>query len=467
MTSPANNATFAVGSNVTLTATASKQNGVLASVTFKANSQDVGSDPSAPYSVVWTNPAQGTYSVTATATDNLGQSLTSAPITVKISKAVKSVRNGKGAASTISSSLSSLTASDSASVNGPVNNGAQMQALVSSIEQAYADFTAERDMFSKAPDINRYLYAALFLARSSASLSGQSTPTAGIIDRTNKIDSYLSFCEDLMVDGVISQQTLKTANKISARTDISINQPDVLPLGFNGANLMQGGVGSITSSISAPLTNAVDVAADGSTVELSGVTVTIGGETVPMISVSPTAITFYVPSYLPGGLADVVVTTRDGYITHTTANFNGLNPTILGWRGESTLSGAILNASEWHRDGLSALTSWALGSDLQTRLSILTTGLTSGLTNNNPGDDVWLSNGKLVENYAEAVQVEIRTSDNRTFTLPAEFAGANGTMRGLDQVTVRLTPELAGAGDVQITIIAGGQRSNMSVVTIH
>jgi uncharacterized protein (TIGR03437 family) len=230
---------------------------------------------------------------------------------------------------------------------------------------------------------------------------------------------------------------------------------------------MQGGIGSITSPISAPLTNAVDVAADGSTVELSGVTVTIAGETVPMLSVSPTAITFYVPSYLPGGLADVVVTTRDGYITHTTANFNGLNPTILGWQGESTLSGAILNASEWHRDGLSALTSWALGSDLQTRLSILTTGLTSGLTNNNPGDDIWLSNGKLVENYAGDVQVEIHTSDNRTFTLPAEFAGANGTMRGLDQVTVRLTPELAGAGDVQITIIAGGQRSNMSVVTIH
>jgi len=307
----------------------------------------------------------------------------------------------------------------------------------------------------------------LFLAKSSASLSELSTPTSGVVDRTNKIDSYLAFCEDLMVDGVISQQTLKTANKISARTDVSINQPDVLPLGTNGVNLMQGGIGSITSPSTAPLTNAVDVAADGTTVELSGVAVTIGGKAVPMISVSPTAITFYVPADSPGGLADVVITTRDGYITHTTANFNGLNPTILGWQGESTLSGAILNAAEWRRDGLSAFTSWALGSDLQTRLSILTTGLSSGLTNNNPGDDVWLSNGKLIENYAEDVQVEIRTSDNRTFTLPVEFAGGNGTLRGLDQVIVRLTPELAGAGDVQITIIAGGQRSNTSLVTIH
>ena len=469
MTSPANNATFAVGSNVTLTATASSLNGTVTGVTFKADSQVVGTDNTAPYSVVWTNPAAGTYSVTATATDNLGQSVTSALITVKISKAVKAVKNGRGAASTISSSLSSLTASDSASVNGPVNNGTQMQALVSSIEQAYADFTAERDMFSKASDINRYLYAALFLARSSASLSGQSTPTSGIIDRTNKIDSYLSFCEDLMVDGVISQQTLKTANKISARTDVAINQPDVLPLGVNGVNLMQGGVGSITSPISAPLTKAVDVAADGNTVELSGVTVTIGGETVPMISVSPTAITFYVPSDLPGGLADVVITTRDGYITHTTASVNGLNPLIVVSQGESNTSGAIFNALGMHRDGLSAYTSWWLGSDTQTRLSILTTGLSTGLTNTDVTNDVFLANGQLTANYADenAVQVEARTVDGRVFMLPVEFAGANGALRGLDQVTVRLTPELAGTGDVQITVIAGGRRSNMSVVRIN
>ena len=193
----------------------------------------------------------------------------------------------------------------------------------------------------------------------------------------------------------------------------------------------------------------------------------IGGESVPLISVSPTAITFYVPSNLSGGLADVVVTSRDGYITHTTASVNGLNPTILGWKGESSLSGAILNASEWHRDGLSALTSWALGPDLQTRLTILTTGLSSGLSNRNAGDDVFLGSGQLIENHAEDVQVEIRTSDNRTFMLPVEFAGANVTLRGLDQVTFRLPSDLAGAGNVQVTVIAGGRRSNMSVVTIN
>jgi len=342
-----------------------------------------------------------------------------------------------------------------------------METLVANIEQAYVDFTAEKAMFNAATDINKYLYAALFLAKSSEGLSKQSTPTSGIVDRMNKINSYLSFCEDLMVDGAIANKTVANANKVGARTDISINQSDVLPLGSNSVSLVQGNTGSITSPVSAPLTNAVDVAADASSYELGGVSVTIGGEAVPMISVSPTAITFYVPSDLEGGLADVVVTTRDGYITHTSASVNGLNPMIVVSQGESNTSGAIFNALGLHRDGLSAYTSWWLGSDTQTRLSILASGLSTGLSNTDVSNDVFLGNGQLTANYAEAVQVEARKADGTIVMLPVEFAGANGSLRGLDQVTVRLTSVLAGAGDIQITVIAGGRRSNMSVVTIH
>jgi len=270
-----------------------------------------------------------------------------------------------------------------------------------------------------------------------------------------------------MVDGVISRQTLNKASKNSARTDIAINQADVLPLDSNSVNLVQSGMGAITSPTSNPLTSETEVASSNDKYELGGVSVTIGGEAVPMISVSPTAITFYVPYDLNGGLADVLITTRDGYVMHSTASVNGLNPTILVWQGESNTAGAILNALELRRDGFSPFTSSWLGGDLQARLSILTTGLSSGLTNRNVGDDVWLSNGKVLENYAEDVQVEFRTADNRVFTVPVEFAGASGTLRGLDQVTVKISPELSGAGSVQLTVIAGGRRSNMSVVTIN
>jgi hypothetical protein len=322
-------------------------------------------------------------------------------------------------------------------------------------------------MFDDAADIDRYLYAALFLAESSSGLSNQSTPTSGVKDRLNKIDSYLAFCEDLMVKGVVSNKTLVDANKVAARTDISINQSEVLPLGTNGVNLMQGNMGSITSPGSTPLTNGVDVAPNTTTYELAGVSVTIGGDAAALISVSPTAITFYVPSDLEGGLADVVIATRDGYISHTTASVNGLNPMIVVSQGEPSTAGIILNNLELRRDGLSAFTSWWLGYDQQTRLSILATGLSTGLVNSDAGNDFFSGTGQLMENYAEAVQVEARKADGTIVMLPVEFAGANGTLRGLDQVTVRLTSDLAGAGDVQITVIAGGRRSNMSIVTIH
>ena len=448
---------------MTLNATAAKQNGVITNVTFTANSLALGTDSASPYSTLWTSPAAGNYSVMATATDDQGQSVTSAPIVVKISKALKSVKNGRGSTATISSSLtgSSLT------TNGPISNAVQIESLIDTLEQAYVDFTAERSMFDDAADIDRYLYAALFLAKSSAGLSNQSTPLSGVKDRLNKIDSYLAFCEDLMVKGVVSNKTLVDANKVAARTDISINQSDVLPLGTNGVSLMQGNTGSITTPSSNPLTNVVDVALNASTYELGGVSVTIAGEAAAMISVSPTAITFYIPADLQGGLADVVIATRDGYISHTSASVNGLNPMILVSEGEASTSGIILNNLELRRDGLSAFTSWWLGYDQQTRLSVLTTGLSTGLVNTDTSNDFFSGTGQLLENYAEGVQVEARKADGTIVMLPVEFAGVNSTLRGLDQVTVRLTGDLAGAGDVQITVIAGGRRSNMSIVTIH
>jgi len=73
----------------------------------------------------------------------------------------------------------------------------------------------------------------------------------------------------------------------------------------------------------------------------------------------------------------------------------------------------------------------------------------------------------LLENYAESVTAEARTSDGKVFSLPVEFAGATGMPRGLDQVKIRLTPELAGAGNVQITVVAGGRRSNTAGIVVN
>jgi uncharacterized protein (TIGR03437 family) len=64
------------------------------------------------------------------------------------------------------------------------------------------------------------------------------------------------------------------------------------------------------------------------------------------------------------------------------------------------------------------------------------------------------------------VRVEALLVDGRILSLPVEFAGPQGALPGLDQITVRLLPEMKGAGLVQMTLIVGGRRSNTPTVFI-
>ena len=70
-------------------------------------------------------------------------------------------------------------------------------------------------------------------------------------------------------------------------------------------------------------------------------------------------------------------------------------------------------------------------------------------------------------NYAESVLVEARKNNGQVVSLPVEFAGAKTGMIGLDQVNLRLTPELRGAGVVELTLIVAGQRSNSATILIR
>ena len=108
-----------------------------------------------------------------------------------------------------------------------------------------------------------------------------------------------------------------------------------------------------------------------------------------------------------------------------------------------------------------------IGLDGRRRISLLASGLSSGVTNFDRSNDIWLANGQLLENLAEAVSVEARTTDGRVFNLPVEYAGWQGQLPGIDQVNVVLLPELRGAGVVQFTIIAMGIRSNTLSITIN
>src|SRR6185295_18639158 len=132
------------------------------------------------------------------------------------------------------------------------------------------------------------------------------------------------------------------------------------------------------------------------------------------------------------------------------------------WNG----NGAALEAVGSQSGPFSIFGTPLYGFNLRTRLSLWTSGISPGLPAN-AGTDIFLASGQVVRNFAGSVSVEARTSDGRVFTLPVEYAGAQGTLAGLDQVNLVLVPELNGAGTVQLTIITGSVRSNTMKITVQ
>ena len=84
LTAPANGATFTTPVNVTVSASASDKDGAVARVDFYRGSTLIGYDTSSPYSVIWTSPPAGSYTLKAVARDNDGALTTSASRSITV-----------------------------------------------------------------------------------------------------------------------------------------------------------------------------------------------------------------------------------------------------------------------------------------------------------------------------------------------------------------------------------------------
>lgn len=91
ITSPVNNASFALGTTVNLSASATDTDGTIAKVQFYNGATLLGQDITSPYSFSWTNVPAGNYSITAKATDNAGATTTSNSTTISIGTSTSSV----------------------------------------------------------------------------------------------------------------------------------------------------------------------------------------------------------------------------------------------------------------------------------------------------------------------------------------------------------------------------------------
>jgi len=86
LTAPVDGAAYVDPSNIVLTADASDSDGSVTRVDFYANDLLVGSDTSAPYSMVWSSMMQGSYVLRAKATDQMSATTFSAPLTVTVQR---------------------------------------------------------------------------------------------------------------------------------------------------------------------------------------------------------------------------------------------------------------------------------------------------------------------------------------------------------------------------------------------
>jgi uncharacterized repeat protein (TIGR01451 family) len=85
VTSPANDARFAVGEGIEISASASETNGSISSLAFYNNTTNLlGSTNGAYFAALWTNALSGTHLLTAVATDSLGLSATSVVVSIAV-----------------------------------------------------------------------------------------------------------------------------------------------------------------------------------------------------------------------------------------------------------------------------------------------------------------------------------------------------------------------------------------------
>src|SRR5439155_9146378 len=84
ITNPVNGAVFAAPANVTIQATATDTDGSVTNIQFFANTSLVGADITAPYGIVASNLAAGSYALKAVAVDNGGLSSTPAVVNISV-----------------------------------------------------------------------------------------------------------------------------------------------------------------------------------------------------------------------------------------------------------------------------------------------------------------------------------------------------------------------------------------------
>ena len=210
----------------------------------------------------------------------------------------------------------------------------------------------------------------------------------------------------------------------------------------NGASFMQattltpGSIISILAVTSPGLAKGIAIAADFSNPPhtLGGVTVTAGTTTLPLFFVSPVQINTRLDPAIAAGPVTLTIQSPTGTFTKNLMLSKYSPPGVFSLFGSGTRDGAIQNAVTYDIGPYTTTTNGQ-----PTYLSIYTTGLD-------------LSAKPAVTIGGVSV--------------PIQFYGAAPCCPSLQQINVQLTPDLAGAGRVEVAVTANGIASNITEVVI-
>ncbi len=349
-------------------------------------------------------------------------------------------------------------------------NYSQFNQLLTSIEQAHNAFLSEKNLYPTSERINNQLLAALYLARASDASSKVGGTSANVRDRLSKVIAHLEMAEDLTHFDAISATTFGRAVSVKARPDIVIGIPDTRSSASFTKALAPASLGAIVTDQTQDVLATQEQVAPGVVggplpYELAGISITIDGRPVTLLAVSPTRVEFSVPSGVSPGQVEVIVTSEDGRVWRGMVAIVSVSPGVFTVGAKGVGEALVLNAATYQSGTFSVTTPETLSTSKRTRLMLFATGLTHGAVNSRTTNDI--RNGdKVIVNYAEVVQVSARTSDGRLYYMTVEFAGAQGSIPGLDQITFALAPNLEGAGNVTLEVLMSGRRSNKVTINV-
>jgi uncharacterized protein (TIGR03437 family) len=365
------------------------------------------------------------------------------------------------------SSAATLAATLSVS---PSTTAAAIAPLVTGIGQAYSVFMVESGKFTSASEIDRELRASLYFARGAQALAAIESPLGGIQNRLQIVAYHLSRAANLMGPAGSTETGLGAHTFAVGGTPV-IGPAEALSSASFAPVLAPASLGTILgdpnqSPLALQTTYAALSPAGQLPYELNGVSVAIGGQAARLIAVSPSRILFYVPVTVLIGETEVIVTSQEGYVSRGTTTIAPVAPGLFTLNGNGIGDALVLNAATMTPGSFNVTTAANLGPDKQTRLLIMASGISSGAGNTIALNDVKFGLG-TIPNLAESVTVEARTNGGAVYQLPVEFAGVSGQSFGVDQINCRLIPELKGAGNLELTIIVAGHRSNGATITVN